>query len=191
MSIPFTSLVIIFFWVIFIVYWVMSASGAKRTISTVGRGSDIWMRILILIPLVLIMELPVFNSIRQFNVASPLGSVLRYGGVFFCAVGIGFAIWARRHIGRNWGMPRTLKENPELVTSGPYAYVRHPIYTGILLAIFGSALASNVLWLIPFLYFVIFFIYSARVEERLMAQQFPEIYPAYQKRTKMLIPFIY
>jgi len=59
-------------------------------------------------------------------------------GVALCALGIGLAIWARTYLGRNWGMPMSRKENPELVTSGPYAYVRHPIYTGLLIAMLGS-----------------------------------------------------
>jgi protein-S-isoprenylcysteine O-methyltransferase Ste14 len=87
-------------------------------------------------------------------------------------------------------MPMTRKERPELVTSGPYAYVRHPIYTGILVAVFGSAIGTSPFWLIPFVLLGIYFVYGARREEKLMMEQFPEQYPQYMSRTKMLVPFV-
>ena len=84
----------------------------------------------------------------------------------------------------------TQKDEPELVTSGPYRFVRHPIYSGLLLAILGTALATNLYWLIGVGVMGIYFVYSARVEERLMTRSFPVVYPSYRARTKMLIPFL-
>ena len=84
----------------------------------------------------------------------------------------------------------TEKADPELVTAGPYAHVRHPIYTGILLAMFGSGIGQSVLWALPLLIAGPYFVYSARREERQMAVQFPLQYPQYKRRTRMLIPFI-
>lgn len=86
-------------------------------------------------------------------------------------------------------MPMSRKENPELVTSGPYAYVRHPIYAGILLAMLGSAIAASVVWVIPLTLFGAYFVYSARREEELMTRQFPAEYSAYMKRSSMLLPW--
>jgi protein-S-isoprenylcysteine O-methyltransferase Ste14 len=100
------------------------------------------------------------------------------------------AIWARRHLGRNWGMPMSFKENPELVTTGPYVYIRNPIYSGFLLAILGSALTSGALWLIFFVVFGAYFVYAAKNEEKIMLQEFPDTYPAYKRRTRLLIPFV-
>ena len=111
-------------------------------------------------------------------------------GVVLCASGIAFAIWARRHIGRNWGMPMSFKEDPELVTTGPYAMVRHPIYSGIIAAMAGSVLGVGIAWLAPLVLFCAYFVYSASTEERLMLERFPTTYLAYMERTKMLIPFI-
>jgi protein-S-isoprenylcysteine O-methyltransferase Ste14 len=82
------------------------------------------------------------------------------------------------------------KEDPELVTGGPYAYVRHPIYTSILTALLGSVIGYGVIWLPPLLISLAYFIYSARREEALMCEQFPTQYPAYMQRTKMLLPFV-
>ena len=84
----------------------------------------------------------------------------------------------------------TQKDEPELVTSGPYRLVRHPIYSGILLATVGTAVALSWLWLTVVALAAIYFIYSATVEERYLAEQFPEDYPAYRRSTKMLVPFV-
>lgn len=81
------------------------------------------------------------------------------------------------------------KEHPELVTSGPYAFVRHPIYTGVLLAILGSTIGVSVSWVLPFVLAAGYFIYSARREEEVLLRQFPEQYSAYMKRSNMLLPW--
>jgi protein-S-isoprenylcysteine O-methyltransferase Ste14 len=104
--------------------------------------------------------------------------------------GLGLAVWARIYIGRNWGMPMTEKDEPELVTSGPYELVRHPIYSGILLALVGTSLATNIYWLFVALVIAVYFIYSARVEERSLTRTFPTAYPSYRAKTKMLIPLV-
>ena len=83
------------------------------------------------------------------------------------------------------------KDDPELVTSGPYRLVRHPIYSGILTAGVGTAVALSWAWLIAVALGSVYFVYSATVEERNMTEQFPVAYPAYQRSSKMLIPFIF
>jgi protein-S-isoprenylcysteine O-methyltransferase Ste14 len=83
------------------------------------------------------------------------------------------------------------KDDPELVTGGPYHLVRHPIYSGILLAGVGTAEALNWLWLTAVFLAGIYFVYSAFTEERYLTEQFPETYPAYQHSSKMLVPFIF
>ena len=84
----------------------------------------------------------------------------------------------------------TQKAEPELVTSGPYRAVRHPIYSGLLAALLGTALVINLVGLIIVPIFVGYFYYSASVEERNLTATFPTTYPAYRASTKMLIPFI-
>jgi protein-S-isoprenylcysteine O-methyltransferase Ste14 len=88
-------------------------------------------------------------------------------------------------------MPMSLKEGHELVTSGPYALVRHPIYTGLLTAQIGSMFAGGAFWMILFAFCCPVFLNAARVEDRLMLQQFPNEYPGYKSRTKFLIPFVF
>ncbi|HET7131622.1 MAG TPA: isoprenylcysteine carboxylmethyltransferase family protein, partial [Gammaproteobacteria bacterium] len=91
--------------------------------------------------------------------------------------------------GRSWGMPMTLHEKPELVTLGPYRYVRHPIYTGMAAMVIGTTLVLPMLvpWCVGML---IYMIVSARREERDMAQRFPDAYPEYRQRSRMFVPFV-
>jgi len=86
-------------------------------------------------------------------------------------------------------MPMTRHASPELVTSGPYRFVRHPIYTGILFMLVGTSLLHPVA-AVPSAAFIAYFVYSARREESDMERQFPDAYPAYKRRSKMLIPFV-
>jgi protein-S-isoprenylcysteine O-methyltransferase Ste14 len=111
-------------------------------------------------------------------------------GAAVCVVGLSFAIWARISLGRSWGMPMTLHEQPELVTAGPYRLVRHPIYTGMLLMFAGTSLVFP-LAAVPSAIFVAYFVFSARREERDMGRKFPDTYAAYKQRSKMLIPFVF
>lgn len=83
------------------------------------------------------------------------------------------------------------KTDPQLIASGPYGLIRHPIYSGILLAALGTGLAVTFYWFIPFILFGIYFIYSAFIEEKTMAKAFPKTYPGYKAKTKMLIPFVF
>jgi protein-S-isoprenylcysteine O-methyltransferase Ste14 len=109
--------------------------------------------------------------------------------LFLC--GLATAIWARLSMGANWGMPMTLKQEPELVETGPYGYVRHPIYSGLILAFIGTTLATSLLVLIPAGLLSAYFVWSGRTEERILSAAMPSTYPPYMARTKMLIPFVF
>jgi protein-S-isoprenylcysteine O-methyltransferase Ste14 len=175
-------------WLAFFAFWAISAVSAKKTVGRVWRGLGIRAAIALAILVIIFNRLtrvPAKSALVES--ASPTREAI---GAALCVVGLAFAIWARVHLGRNWGMPRSVKENPELVTSGPYRYVRHPIYSGMLLAMIGSALVSGWSWLPFSLVFAVYFIYSALSEQELMLRTFPDSYPAYRQRTKMLIPFV-
>jgi len=180
-------------WLVFIVYWIVSAIRAKRRIRRSSGLLGRWFRLAIIIGAFRLQHLPFFQKLSRdlhLGVASSNPAIGIFG-VILCAAGIAFAIWARRHLGRNWGMPMSLQEGHELVTTGPYTRVRHPIYTGILLAMFGSALAVGAAWFLPFIVACAYFVYSAKTEEKIMIEQFPNEYPSYQARTKMLVPFVW
>jgi protein-S-isoprenylcysteine O-methyltransferase Ste14 len=105
-------------------------------------------------------------------------------------LGLALAVWARLYIGRNWGAPMSHKDEPELVTTGPYRRIRHPIYTGLILAVLGTALATTLYGLIVAAVLGGFFVYSATREEAYLTEQFQDTYRAYKHSTKMLIPFV-
>jgi protein-S-isoprenylcysteine O-methyltransferase Ste14 len=170
-------------WAVFWLYWLMSAFGAKKT----APGSRRIRPVALLIFLVGGAVIRLFNGSSGLAVHSP--AVQAVGALLFAA-GLALAVWARVHLGRNWGMPMTEKAEPELVTSGPYRFVRHPIYSGILLAMLGTALATNLYFLFALGLAVAYFVYSATVEERILGSSFPDAYPSYRAHTKMLIPFV-
>jgi protein-S-isoprenylcysteine O-methyltransferase Ste14 len=175
----------------FCMVWLVAAFGVKRNI--VSR--PIWCRLPVRVAVVAVLLLLLARRSNDYlllaGVAVLLASkLIALIGTLLCAAGIGFAIWARTVIGTNWGMPMTLKQGHELVTSGPYAYVRHPIYSGVLLAMLGSVLVISVSWLVVLLLNGTQFVYAARKEEQLMLKSFPNEYSAYMRRTKMIIPFV-
>ena len=171
-------------WAAFWLYWVVAAFSMKK--GRVPWSRELRIRAVIFVVVILLIRLGVF---RGHGVATdPWRAAV---GLVLFAAGLLFAIWARIHIGRNWGTPMTQKEDPELVTSGPYLLVRHPIYSGILVAGIGTAVALSWFWLAAVGLAGIYFIYSATVEERYLAEQFPDSYAEYKRSTKMLVPFVF
>jgi protein-S-isoprenylcysteine O-methyltransferase Ste14 len=169
-------------WGVFWIYWLVSAFGAKRSIANRRR-----LLINAATALVVFILVRVVRGGSTLAVDSPVLGVI---GAALFAFGLLLAVWARVHLGRNWGMPMTQRAEPELVTSGPYRFVRHPIYSGLLLGLVGTALATDLLGLILAVLLVGYFYYSASVEEKNLTATFPTAYPAYRTATKMLIPFV-
>jgi protein-S-isoprenylcysteine O-methyltransferase Ste14 len=170
-------------WVAFWVFWLTSAAGVKAGRTRWGRSAGV--RVTTVLVVVLLVRAKVFDGATVTDDAVSEG----VGLVLFLA-GLAVAIWARRCLGRNWGAPMTEKVDPELVTSGPYRRVRHPIYSGLILAFVGTAVAVSWYWLVAVGLLGGYFVYSAVQEERYMAERFPETYPPYQRSTKMLVPFL-
>jgi protein-S-isoprenylcysteine O-methyltransferase Ste14 len=168
-------------WIAFWIYWLVSASTSKESV----RGG--WRT-----------RLAGVSAVGVFLIAGVLRAgrlavhslILEAIGTVLFACGIALAVWARVHLGRNWGMPTSQRAEPELVTSGPYRFVRHPIYSGLLTAMLGTALVDNLLGLIVVAVLVAYFYYCGIVEERNLTATFPNAYPEYKSRTKMLIPFL-
>ncbi len=178
------ELVFALLWGAFWAYWLVAAFSTKR--GRVPWSRELGIRVVVAAIVLLLYRLGAF---RYSTVSTaPWRAAL---GLALLIVGLGFAVWARRHLGRNWGMPMTERDTPELVTSGPYRLVRHPIYSGILLATVGTAIGLDWSWLIAALLAGIYFIYSATVEEHYLAAQFPDTYPAYQRSSRMLVPYVF
>jgi protein-S-isoprenylcysteine O-methyltransferase Ste14 len=171
-------------WAAFWLYWLVAAFSMKR--GRVLWSRELRIRVVIVAVAILLVRLGAFRG-HPVNTDPWLAGI----GLVLFALGLGFAIWARVHIGRNWGTPMTRKDEPELVTSGPYRLVRHPIYSGILVAGIGTAVALSWMWLAAVVLAGIYFVYSATVEERYLNEQFPDDYPPYKRSTKMLVPFMF
>lgn len=178
-------------WIGWEIYWGLAARGVKRAVSKEPLAS----RLLVVAALLLcFVFLLVPNWIAGFF-AQPF---LPQGGLFFY---IGFALllggmvltaWARRTLGRNWSGRVTIKEDHELVTTGPYGLVRHPIYTGALLAIIGTAVALGATGgLVSIALILAVFIRKIRLEEQVLGEHFGEKYAEYKKQTSALIPFLF
>src|SRR5579862_1720737 len=168
-------------WIAFWVYWLVSAASSHESVSGGWRTRLTGVSSISVVLIAVVLRR---GTLAVHNVTlEAIGTV-----VFAC--GIALAVWARLHLGRNWGMPMTQRAEPELVTSGPYRFVRHPIYTGLLIAIAGTALVDNLLGLAVVAVLVAYFYYSGSVEERNLSATFPTAYPEYRSRTKMLIPFL-
>ena len=178
------ELVLAIGWAAFWLYWLVAAFSIKR--GRVPWSRELRIRAVIAVVVIVLIR---WGAFRGYG---PNTDPWRAGiGLVLFALGLGFAISARMHIGRNWGTPMTQKDEPELVTSGPYHLVRHPIYSGILVAGVGTAVALSWLWLTAVALAGVYLLYSATVEERYLTDQVPDSYPVYKHSTKMLVPFIF
>jgi protein-S-isoprenylcysteine O-methyltransferase Ste14 len=111
-------------------------------------------------------------------------------GVALLVAGLAFSVWARVHLGRNWSGSVTVKQGHELIRSGPYAWVRHPIYTGLLSALLGTVIVSGtVRAVIGFAIIAAALLRKLRIEEGFMRETFPGVYERYCAEVPALIPF--
>jgi len=134
-------------WLLFLVYWAVSAIGAKRSLDTSAWWKQSLLRGgIVVLTLAAIHFAGAGHALRAAQAYQARSVLLGAIGALLVLLGVGLAIFARVYLGRNWGMPMSRKEEPELVTGGPYAFVRHPIYTGIIFAILGSAIGLTVFW---------------------------------------------
>jgi protein-S-isoprenylcysteine O-methyltransferase Ste14 len=179
------AVVILVLWIAFWIYWfAAAATGIKAGRTRWGRFVGV--RIAVIVLAVLLIRSNTFRGGPTITRDPWLQAV----GLVVFVSGLALAVWARRYLGRNWGMPMSEKADPELVTAGPYRKVRHPIYSGIILAMVGTAIAVSWFWLFAVILLGGYFFYSALMEERYMAGVFPDTYPAYKRSTKMLVPFV-
>jgi protein-S-isoprenylcysteine O-methyltransferase Ste14 len=177
-------------WLGWVAYWWAMSANVKATV----RRESVSSRLLHIVPLLLAaillwvpqLPLPVLGERFLPPAAWPFwaGAVLTAGGLLF-------TVWARLHLGRNWSGTVTIKQGHELVTSGPYAIARHPIYTGLLLAFVGSALARSE-WRGVLAVALAFWALwrKLKLEERWMREQFGDAYETYSRRVAALVPFV-
>lgn len=177
-------------WIVFAVFWVLAAFVQKRNARRQTVGSRV-MQMSIILLLLLPFSIEAQRVGLLYRHLYPNLLAVHYFGVLLLWLGLGFAVWARFVLGRNWSGIVTVKEGHTLITSGPYAWVRHPIYTGILLALLGTAVTlGTILNLVevPVVAFALWL--KLRTEEKFMSETFGEQYTAYRQQAKALIPYV-
>jgi protein-S-isoprenylcysteine O-methyltransferase Ste14 len=177
-------------WLSWVGYW----WAASFNVKTAARREPTQSRLLHIAPLVLAVFLlfPQSSPIQALGERfMPAAAWSFWVGAVLTLAGLLFAVWARVHIGRNWSGTITVKEDHDLITSGPYSLVRHPIYTGLLLALVGTALGVGE-WrgVIAVALATWAFWRKLRIEERWMREQFGLAYEEYSRRVSALIPFV-
>ena len=177
-------------WLTVCLVWIVSARMNKPVIRSESGRFTVQHRALLAGAFVLL-----FSPLGQLG---PLGwkvvlpsPAIEIGGTALTVAGALIAVWARWHLGGNWSAAVTIKERHSLVRTGPYRFVRHPIYTGLLLAAIGTAVAyGEVRGIVAVgLAFLAWFTKSKR-EEAFLESQFGEAYQGYRRETKALIPFL-
>src|SRR6185437_1630201 len=178
-------------WVAFLIYWRIKAVDTKTTQRLEPAASGILRLLAILIAVVLLSTTRI--PVRWLYIQLwPAGFWPFWLGAAVTVAGLLFAIWARVHLGRNWSSSVTIKEGHELITSGPYAMARHPIYTGILTGFLGTVIAlSQMRGLIAFVLIFLVLWLKLRREEQWMRSQFGETYAAYAHKTASLVPYLF
>ena len=176
-------------WSVLFLVWFIGFFGNKRTVKI-----EHWVEQSVVSGLFLVgfFLLGFPNAFGWLGLVIVPAGALNWIGALLVFGSVGFAIWARMTLGKNWsGAVITLKEDHELVTDGPYALVRHPIYTGFLGAAIGTAFSvGTVSGFLGTAAILAGFLIRIRREEELMTAQFPNEYPAYKQRTKALVPFV-
>ena len=177
-------------WIAWLLYWILAARATNET----ERRENFRSRMTHYAPLILG---GVFLGVP--NVLGPMMDgefhaqtlAWLWPTVGLIVVGLGFATWARIWLGRNWSAEVTVKRDHELIRSGPYAVVRHPIYTGLLLALVGTALSISK-WraLVGLVFISAALLRRVTIEERFMTVQFGDAYRRYRADVPALIPFL-
>ena len=175
-------------WLIFLAYWAFASVRVNRMVRAEPAG-DLVARFVVMLPafVLLCSNDPRFGDLNRRFVPDDYsvfvaGSALTYAGV-------AFAIWARYHIAQYWSATVALRADHQLIRTGPYARIRHPIYTGMLLAVIGTAIAvGRYRGLIAFAMILAAFTWKSKREESLLAGQFGPAFEEHRRRTGFFLP---
>jgi len=184
------SEVIVASWTLLALYWLVAAIAVKRTAKR-QNPSERMLYIVFMAAgfFLLYQENPNWGPLNRHFL--PNLTWIAWLGSALCAAGVLFAIWARRTIGKDWSAEVQIKEGHKLIRSGPYARIRHPIYTGILLATIGTALiVGEYRGLVANVMFLVGFTRKARKEESFLAAEFGAAFDEHRRHTGFFLPRI-
>lgn len=178
-------------WLLWAAYWMVSARGTKQSAQAEPRSSRLTHLVLLAAAFALAVLPGLGIRLLGWRII-PDRIIAFVIGVGIEALGLGFAVWARVHLGQYWSATIDIKTEHQLIRSGPYALVRHPIYTGLVLAFVGTVLAEDeISGLLVLGLVVIAYTRKIWIEETWLACQLGEEYSAYQRKVKRLIPFLW
>ena len=179
----------ILLWILWLIGWYVAALFVNRTRSSEGM----LIRLQHILPIAIGFFLMTHNRHRPLLIGRLYQSpVIEWLGVAITVAGLAFAVWARVHLGKYWSGIITLKEGHRLIRTGPYRIARHPIYTGFLTAVLGTAItASTGDAFIGFGVILIAFLIKIRREEAVLAGEFGEEYDRFRKEVAALVPMLY
>ena len=175
-------------WLGFVVYWIYAARTQAKTRKR-EPGFERLIHVLWLACAYVLLwrdALPIGPLNNQFL---PHRLWIASLGAALVVAGIGFAIWARRHLGKNWSAEVTIREEHKLIRTGPYKYIRHPIYTGLLTSVLGTVIVvSEYRALVALAIFVTGWTLKAKKEESFLAQEFGPAFEEHKRLTGFFLP---
>ena len=175
-------------WGAWIFSWLLAAIWSARTVARQPARARLAHNLLVIAGAALLFS-PLGESTPWNLTLFPTATWIEWMGVGLTFLGLSFTWWARVHLGRNWSGTVTLKEGHALIRTGPYRLTRHPIYTGLILAVVGTALATDSVGALIAAGSIVFgFVLKLRGEERLLTEHFGDAYRAYQAEVPQLIP---
>jgi protein-S-isoprenylcysteine O-methyltransferase Ste14 len=175
-------------WVLFGLYWLVSAFSAKKTEKREPSAERLGHMILMAAGYILLFQSNGNWGLLNHRFLPDLPWIAWLGAVI-TFVGVLFAIWARWNLGRNWSAAVTIKQGHQIIRTGPYAYIRHPIYTGMLVGVVGSALtAGEYRGLLALAIILLSFYRKARKEEKFLASNFGQPFLEHKRRTGFFLP---
>jgi protein-S-isoprenylcysteine O-methyltransferase Ste14 len=179
-------------WGLMLAVIAVSAFSVKRTIAVDRRWR--WSALALVVGAALLLRFVHAIPGPASALATPLWPrtpIIEGGADLIVLVGLAIALWGRATLGRNWNIDPGLKENHELIARGPYAYVRHPMYSGLIIMLLGTVMwFGTATGLVFFLACFAGTWLKLRQEEILLTRHFGALYPRYQARVKALIPFV-
>jgi len=187
-SLKFFEWILFGIWAVFWLYWLILAYWTRSPVKR--RQSWLFPLLPIIAIVIWIFITDVFPGLLFLRIV-PDDIVIAVAGSAVTLVGLGYAICARLHLGKNWSGQPMIRMDHTLVRTGPYRIVRNPIYTGILVAFAGTAVVIGEFWALMtiFIVLVVFFA-KIRMEEKFLLEEFGEQYIQYKKEVKALIPFV-
>ncbi len=176
-------------WFTFFLYWGIAGRNSARTKSSESKASTVFHQVVLNVAMILLFwpapGLKGWFLPQRFHFLVAAGAIIQ-------AAFILLAVWARRHLGRNWSGAVRIAEDHQLVRTGPYRLLRHPIYTAMLGMFLGTAIASSQYHaLLGFAILMVAYLRKARLEEQILQQTFGAEWDAYRRQTWALVPLLF